>query len=385
MKMRGYRASVSSEGVMNMKKGLLSIIVSIVLGIIGFHGQAGCQNRPGLSLQETFDVYVRSIHNSDLESLFTTVTKDEKFFFLTSTGRLIDTRSGYYKFHEDWFKEKDWEMPVDSIEVHEGKDFGYTTAVFHYQSKMPDGGLYILDSWFMLIFRKEEKMWKVVADICTPIGRFYSDVNSELKYTAEQQFLFDTIENRRTVRKFKPQPVPKEHLLKILDAARFAATAGNQQPWKFLVIQDRQKLDALEEAALSWALEEQMKKKEFSKEEKNDICWKLRAALENIMSAPVYIAVLVDSQSKYPDYNIYDGTLAMGNLMIAARALGYGTGFFTSFFPEAKMKEFLHIPERYGLICFTPIGIPEEWPPVPAKKSLEDLVIFDTSELEEKR
>jgi nitroreductase len=67
----------------------------------------------------------------------------------------------------------------------------------------------------------------------------------------------------------------------------------------------------------------------------------------------------------------------MGNLMIAARALGYGTGFFTSFFPEVRMREFFHIPERYGLICFTPIGVPEEWPPVPAKKSLDDFVVFD--------
>jgi len=57
------------------------------------------QNKPGLCLKETFAIYVRSIQNSDLESLFTTVTKNEKFFFLTSAGRLIDTRTDYYKFH----------------------------------------------------------------------------------------------------------------------------------------------------------------------------------------------------------------------------------------------------------------------------------------------
>ncbi len=350
---------------------------AVTIGILSSWIPGQGQNKPGFSLKETFELYVRSIHNSDLEGLFSTVTKNEKFFFLTSSGRLIDTRTGYYKFHEDWFKEKDWEMPVDNIEVHEGNDTGYTTAVFHYRSMMPDGGRHILDSWFTLIFQKEEGMWKVVADICTPISRFYTPANSNLKYTAEQQFLFETIQNRRTVRKFKSQPVPKEHLLKILDAARFAATAGNQQPWKFLVIQDRQRLDALKEAALSWALEAQAKKRERSDDEKEEIRQKLRATLENVLSAPVYIAVLVDSQSKYPSYNIYDGTLAMGNLMIAARALGYGTGFFTSFFPEARMKEFFHIPDRYGLICFTPIGVPEEWPPVPAKKNLEDLVIFD--------
>jgi nitroreductase/ketosteroid isomerase-like protein len=366
-----------------MKK--LFFLFAAMIGILGFWVFGQGQNKPGLSLRETFDVYVLSIHNSNLESLFTTVTKNEEFFFLTSGGRLIDTRTGYYEFHEDWFKEKDWEMPVDNIEIHEGNDTGYTTAVFHYRSKTPDGGLSCLDSWFTLIFRKEEGMWKVVADICTPISRFYTPANSDLKYTPEQQFLFEMIQNRRTVRKFKSEPEPKEHILKILDAARFAATAGNQQPWKFLVIQDRKRLDALKETALSWALEAQTKRGKLSDSEREDIRQKLRVTLENVLSAPVYVAVLVDSGSKYPAYNIYDGTLAMGNLMIAARALGYGTGFFTSFFPEARMREFFHIPECYRLICFTPIGVPEEWPPAPAKKSLEDLVIFDSFEPAEKR
>ena len=355
----------------------LFLLSAVTIGILSSWISSPGQNKPGLSLRETFDVYVRSIRNSDLEGLFSTVTKNEKFFFLTSGGRLIDTRTGYYRFHEDWFKEKDWEMPVDTIKTHEEGNMGYTTAVFHYKSKKPDGGLDVLDSWFTLIFHREEDMWKVIADICTPIRRYATDVNPEIQYTADQNFLFETMKNRRTVRRFKPDPVPQEHILKILDAARFAATAGNQQPWKFLVIQDRQKLNELKEAALSWALEEGLKEKELTENKKDEIRRKLRATLENVMSASVYVAVLVDSQSKYPEYNIYDGTLAMGNLMIAARALGYGTGFFTTFFPEARMKEFFHIPEHYDLICFTPIGLPDGWPPTPSKKELKDLVIYE--------
>jgi nitroreductase len=99
--------------------------------------------------------------------------------------------------------------------------------------------------------------------------------------------------------------------------------------------------------------------------------------LENVLSAPVYVAVLVDSQARYPKYTVHDGTLAAGNLMIAARALGYGTGFFTTFFPGEKMRELLGIPERYQLICFTPIGVPDEWPQAPDKGSLEDVVVFE--------
>ncbi len=73
-----------------------------------------------------------------------------------------------------------------------------------------------------------------------------------------------------------------------------------------------------------------------------------------------------------------DGALAAENLMLAARALGYGTGFFTTFFPEARMKAFFQIPDRYKLVCFTPIGVPEEWPTTPEKKSLDGIVVYES-------
>jgi nitroreductase len=102
-----------------------------------------------------------------------------------------------------------------------------------------------------------------------------------------------------------------------------------------------------------------------------------RKYFDGALSAPVYVAVLVDTKANYPDFILYDGTLAAGNLMLAARALGYGTGFFT-FLPEDKTKAFFKIPDQYKLICFTPIGVPEEWPPTPPKKPLEEVVVFES-------
>jgi nitroreductase len=165
-----------------------------------------------------------------------------------------------------------------------------------------------------------------------------TESNPELKYTPEQNYLFETIKQRRTVRKFASTPVPKEHILKILDAARFAPSAGNQQPWKFLVIEDRAKLDKLKEEACTWYLELYKSRQKPEQKGLDSMQEKIRSVLENVLSAQVYVAVLVDSHEKYPDYIIYDGSLAAGNLMIAARSLGYGTGFFTSFFPEEKIK-----------------------------------------------
>ena len=104
----------------------------------------------------------------------------------------------------------------------------------------------------------------------------------------------------------------------------------------------------------------------------------MEEALEGALSASVYVAVLVDTTAPHAQYVIHDGTLAAGMLMVAARAFGYGTGFFTTFFPGDRMKEFFGIPHQYVLICFTPIGVPERWPDTPDKKTLDDVVVFES-------
>ena len=136
------------------------------------------------TIKDTFDQYVKSVQNSDLKGLFSTVTGKNDFFFLTSTGDLIDTREGYYNFHADWFAESEWEMPVELLNIYEGDQYGYSTAIFHYRSKVPDGRTYNLDSYFTLIFHKEKGQWKVVADVCTPVSRYYTEGDTGIKYDA---------------------------------------------------------------------------------------------------------------------------------------------------------------------------------------------------------
>jgi nitroreductase len=201
---------------------------------------------------------------------------------------------------------------------------------------------------------------------------------AESQYTPEQEFLFNILKTRRTVRKYKSTAVPKEHLLKILDAARMAATAGNQQPWKFLVVQDQEKLARLRAETLAGALKAIEEREKASKEKLDAAKENAKKYYEGILSAPVYVAVLVDTKATYPDFILYDGTLAAGNLMLAARALGYGTAFLTSAIPEDKLRAFLRLPDQYKLICFTPIGVPEEWPPTPPKKPLDEVVVFES-------
>jgi len=189
--------------------------------------------------------------------------------------------------------------------------------------------------------------------------------------------VLDAIRSHRKVRRFRSQPIPEKHLRQILDTARYAPTVGDQQPWKFLVVKSRGKLKELKEQALEWHMDRYRFNDELSRKEFKSIKKSVASILDNLLSAPVYVAVLVDTEAKYPEYVLRDGILAAGNMMIAARALGYGTGFFTTFFPDDKMKDFFEIPDRYTLVCFTPIGIPEGTPkPLPRKK-LDDIIVYE--------
>src|SRR5450631_1549775 len=66
--------------------------------------------------------------------------------------------------------------------------------------------------------------------------------------------LWFVIHNRRSVRSFKPDPIPDTKIRQVLDAARMAPTSGNQQPWKFLVIKDKKLINQMMEACVNESL-----------------------------------------------------------------------------------------------------------------------------------
>lgn len=180
--------------------------------------------------------------------------------------------------------------------------------------------------------------------------------------------IWDVFQKRRSVRKYKPDAIPEADILKIIDAARMAPTSGNQQPWKFLIIRDKTKINELKEACIKNTLDN-MNADEKQKKEKE-----INTVFENYLSAPVYIVVLTDNNSMYPTYNHWDGPLAAGYLMLAARALGYGTVFISDAIPDFITKKVLNIPDNYTRVCITPLGIPFEWPDSPPKKKLEEFI-----------
>jgi 5,6-dimethylbenzimidazole synthase len=191
--------------------------------------------------------------------------------------------------------------------------------------------------------------------------------------------LLDVFAKRQTVRRYKMDPVPDEHLKLILDAARRPPTCMNQQPWKFLVIRDRAKIERLEKRTLE-VLKENMGK-HLANLAPADREAKIAEAVsftKGYFTAPVYVVILTDSECPCSGYNMHDGPMAAAYLMLAARALGYGTVYLTDGIPDQVSREVLGIPARYERICMTPIGVPDGWPPPKPKKKLEELVAYET-------
>lgn len=159
--------------------------------------------------------------------------------------------------------------------------------------------------------------------------------------------VFEAIQGRRSVRRFKPDPIPRETLAKLLEAAQWAPSAGNLQARDFIVVEDNEVKIRLAEA--SWG-------QYF------------------IAEAPLVIVVCANlrrSASRYGErgrtlYAILDAAAAVENLMLAAYALGLGTCWIGAFNDQA-VKQILGIPDYARPIAIIPVGYPAEKPEAPPR------------------
>ncbi len=174
---------------------------------------------------------------------------------------------------------------------------------------------------------------------------------------------FELIKSRRSVRTYTEQPVAKEEILKILDAANWAPSAMNWQPWEFIVVSgNRLKLLSESYAKVFKDLTPHLYEKDqsqilSSKEFSNFV----RA----YGKAPVVIIVLC-KKSKKPNEqkaNLESACAAMQNLVLAATHIGLGTCWMTSpLNDENTLRHILDIPESLEIVAVTPLGFPKVIP-----------------------
>jgi len=183
---------------------------------------------------------------------------------------------------------------------------------------------------------------------------------------------FEVVRKRVSVRSYKPDPVPPQHLEQVLESARQAPNAGNQQPWRFLVIQDQYKLNEFRDVA--W---QSRKKWLLDNGYEADTDEGMKAHYDRILGAPLHLIVLVDTAIKYRGYAKEDGALAAENIMLAARALGYGSVMITGSVSADTMRKFFKIPKRYSINCLIPIGVPDSWPEKKGRRPLSELIFYE--------
>lgn len=149
------------------------------------------------------------------------------------------------------------------------------------------------------------------------------------------QELLDVMYTRRSIREFTDEPVRDEQIEAMLKAGMAAPSAQNLQPWHFVVVRMRKRLDALAEVH------------------------KYAYMLEK---APLAIVVCGDQDISSKHW-VEDTCAATQNILLAATALGLG-GVWVSIYPKKKyqkaVRELLDIPDHIGVLCMLAIGHPAE-------------------------
>jgi nitroreductase len=173
------------------------------------------------------------------------------------------------------------------------------------------------------------------------------------------------IKGRRSVRKFKPTPVSKEVLERVLDLATWAPSGWNKQEWFFAVVQGekREELQRL----FSSALPEIRPILEHIYPDKPAYVEELLEFFDTYGGAPVlvlaYAGVLPDGSD-----DILSTTVALQNLFLSAHEAGLGTTWTSIMHVrEREINEMLGIEGR-KLVCITPLGYPSGSPPPPPRR-----------------
>jgi nitroreductase len=178
---------------------------------------------------------------------------------------------------------------------------------------------------------------------------------------------FDVLHTQRSIRKFKPDPVPQEAIWQILDTAIRAPSGSNTQPWSFIVVQDPAKLKMLAEAVRAKMGDPEAGRKEAMTMDPTRRRMRLAsiAFREDIAAAPCLIIpclVSVTSPTTNMD-SLFAGSSIYGavqNLMLAARALGLGTVLTTiNVAIEDTIRSELKVPDDAKPVALIPLGYPD--------------------------
>ena len=194
--------------------------------------------------------------------------------------------------------------------------------------------------------------------------------------------VLEGINSLRSVRKFKPDPIPEDKIRIILESASKAASGSNTQPWEFVVVRDAKVKTRLKEPMLRTWLERLAGGSGISPRMR-DVYDEATEMLRNTKKVPVIVYCCVDlnrvGRSEEVKYaSIYP---AVQNLMLAAHALRLATCLTvhgsTPTRGEPEVKKILGIPEHVKVACLVYLGYPAVRLGSPKRKPIERFVHND--------
>ncbi len=172
--------------------------------------------------------------------------------------------------------------------------------------------------------------------------------------------IIECIKTRRSVRKYKSDPVPEKDLKTLLEAVQWAPSWANTQCWEVVVVDDQEVKKQLQQTLPQG-----------------------NPGRSAVVDAPIVIAICGkkglsgfkkgEPMSIYGDWMMFDLGIASQNLCLAAWSLGLGT-VHIGYFDHKKAKQVLNLPDDVDVVELVPVGYPAHSPTAPERKPLKDFV-----------
>jgi nitroreductase len=168
----------------------------------------------------------------------------------------------------------------------------------------------------------------------------------------------EAIHNRRSIRKYKNQTLPEGTVETLIDAASHAPSAGNVQPWEFVVVKHQKNKKDLSEAAYG----------------QKDLA---EAAVVIVVCADLKRGSEIYGARGSSMYCFQDTAAAVQNVLLTACSLGLGSCWVGAF-KEDEVKKIINAPEKTKPVAMIPVGYSDETPAARNRRPLAEIMHKET-------
>jgi len=175
--------------------------------------------------------------------------------------------------------------------------------------------------------------------------------------------LMEAIRGRRSIRKYKPDPIPEDTLQKIMEAVRWSPSWANTQCWEMIIVRDPNMKSALANTLT-----------------------KTNPSLSSMTEAPLVIVLCGkkgvsgfkkgEAATVKGDWLMFDTGIAMQNLCLVAHEMGLGT-VIIGMFDHKKAEEILGVPQNVEVVAMTPLGYPATEGSAPKRKEPSEFIFYE--------